>query len=396
MTSNKILILLCLLWILGIPGCARRSLLQVSPAEAPLFRDDLSYAGLEQAIARSLEVLSKRPPTTPLGIAGTDYTVAQLIQSLRSFRALVARKPSIKELNRQLKASFNLYRASGMKGARSRGTMLVTGYYQPVFSGRLRPTPSYHYPLYSIPRDLAIRRDPVSGKKQIGRLQGSLFLPYWSRAEIENGNKASGAELVYLKDPLDAFILHVQGSGLIRLADGTLRGVHYALKNGRPYSSIGRYMVESGRIPRATASMKTIRNYLEQHPEESTAILQRNKSFIFFHWTNGHQARGNLGVPLTPKRSIAADQSVFPAGALAFLHSRKPVIIRGQLRRWQPFTRFVLIQDSGSAIRGPGRVDLYWGTGDRAGQFAGAMKEKGALYILLLKRSLLAKMAANE
>jgi len=395
MTSKKSFVLLCLLCTLFIPGCSRRPLLRVAPSRAPVFRDDLTYARLDQAIEQSVTALKNRPASTPLGIAGTNYTVAHLIRSLRFFQALIAKTPSPQALNQEIQASFDLYQASGLKKSRQRGTMLVTGYYQPVFSGRLHPTAIYRYPLYEIPANLVLRVDPVSGEKQIGRLEGSRFLPYWSRAEIENGKKAAGAELVYLKDPMDAFILHVQGSGLIRLANGSVRGIHYAIKNGRRYSSIGKYMVESGRIPLATASMKTIRAYLQKHPQEITTILQQNESFIFFKWTTGHDAIGNLGRPLTPGRSIAVDQSSFPSGALAFLSSRKPIISNGGISSWQPFRRFVLLQDSGSAIRGPGRVDLYWGTGEKAGQVAGAMKEKGSLYILLLKKDLLAKKPAG-
>lgn len=209
-------------------------------------------------------------------------------------------------------------------------------------------------------------------------------------------NKAAGYEMVWLKDPFDAFVLHVQGSGLIRLQDGTVRGVHYAAKNGHPYHSIGKYMVETGRISLKQASLKTIREYLASHPDERSEILHHNPSFIFFDWTDTHGAIGNLGKELTAGRSIAVDQSCFPAGGLAFLQTRKPTRIDNEKVSWEPLRRFVVIQDTGSAIRGAGRVDLFWGTGDKAGFEAGQMKEKGTLYFLLIKDELLAQVVQHQ
>ncbi len=177
----------------------------------------------------------------------------------------------------------------------------------------------------------------------------------------------------------------MQGSGLIRLRDGTLRGIHYAAKNGHPYRSIGKYMVQTGRISLEEASMESIRQYINNHPQEREQILFTNPSYVFFNWTRTFGAIGSLGQELTPGRSIATDQGCFPAGGLAFLKTRRPVFKSGKIVDWTPVHRFVLVQDTGSAIRGPGRVDLFWGAGEQAGRIAGIIKETGTLYFLILR-----------
>jgi membrane-bound lytic murein transglycosylase A len=319
-----------------------------------------------------------------------------LIFSLEDFLDILATNPSHEELDRQIKQRYDIYQASGTSGFNPGRKMLITGYFQPVLEGSLSKTPPFLYPLYTVPHDLIRTTDGEKGGTTFSRLENGKKIPYWSREEIEMENKAAGYEMVWLKDPFDAFVLHVQGSGLIRLQDGTVRGVHYAAKNGHPYHSIGKYMVETGRISLKQASLKTIREYLASHPDERSEILHHNPSFIFFDWTDTHGAIGNLGKELTAGRSIAVDQSCFPAGGLAFLQTRKPTRIDNEKVSWEPLRRFVLIQDTGSAIRGAGRVDLFWGTGDKAGFEAGQMKEKGTLYFLLIKDELLAQVVQHQ
>jgi len=389
MGKNLIFPILCALFLLLVQGCARKPLVQIPTALYPVFSDDLSYNKLTKAIDQSLILLRKRPSKTLLGIAGTDYTVEQLVRSLLFFRTIIAKSPSPDQLNQLIKTYFDIFQASGLDGYNPERTMLVTGYYQPVFHGSLVPTANYRYPVYGIPNSLVLRHDPLSGKKEIGRLDGGRFLKYWTRSEIKNEGRAAGYELVYLKNPLDAFLLHIQGSGLIKLPDGSTRGLHYAMKNGRQYKSIGKYMVKSNRMTLAESSIDTIRNYLNAHPQEIPEILNYNDSFIFFAWSANHDAVGSLGRPLTSGRSIALDQNKFPAGALIFLRSKKPIVNKGYIDKWESFGRFVLAQDSGSAIRGSGRVDLFCGSGEQAGVIAGQMKEEGTMYILLLKKHFL-------
>ncbi len=386
---------LCCVAILIFAGCGKRPLLPLAATKYPVFADDLEYADLDRAIEQSLIYLRKRPRSSQITIAGRSYPIDHLTRSLLFFRNLVAEHPSAELLNRQINAYFDIYQASGTDGYNPQRKMLVTSYYQPLFEGNLTAEGAYRYPIYGIPDTLVLRHDSGSGKKRIGRLEGGRFLNYWSRSEIEDKGRAAGNELVYLKDPLDAFLLHVQGSGLIKLPDGSIRGIHYAMKNGREYKSIGKYMVQTGRMTLAEASIDSIRSYLAAHPEELREILYHNDSFIFFDWTTTYGAIGNLGRELTAGRSIAMDQDRFPAGALSFLSSRKPVLNNGRIVNWIPFSRFVLVQDTGSAIRGSGRVDLFWGTGTDAGLAAGRMKEEGTLYFLLLKEQFLKPALVN-
>ncbi|MDH3393537.1 MAG: MltA domain-containing protein, partial [Desulfobulbaceae bacterium] len=220
------------------------------------------------------------------------------------------------------------------------------------------------------------------------RMRNGKVVPYWSRREIERSAKLKGLELVYLADPMDCFTLHVQGSGRIRLPDGTVRRVHFAAKNGRPYRSIGRLLVDEGKMSLEEVTMPSIRAYLAAHPKEVARVLQHNDSFIFFRW--GGKAKtpaGSLGEPLTAGRSVALDQSRYPAAALGYLLSEKPLVNRsGQITGWLPMSRYILNQDSGSAIKGARRLDLFWG-GDRYAEIAaGNMKHPGQLYFLIKKQ----------
>ena len=373
------------LLLLLLPGCSVTPLIAVSSGAIPSFHDDLDRKGLKQAVERSLTYLNSQPAYATITMAGRKIPVSRLAESLVAFQNLLTAELSDQELQENINQNFDIFQASGTSGFNPARRMLVTGYFQPVLDGSLIKKPPYLYPLYGVPPDLIIRPAEGSGKKQIGRMDGNRFTSYWTREEIDTLGKAAGNELAWLKDPLDVFFLQVQGSGLIRLRDGTLRGIHYAAKNGHPYRSIGKYMVQTGRISLKEASMETIRSYINNHPDERQKILFTNPSYIFFNWSNGYGATGNIGLELTPGRSIAADQSCFPAGGLAFLKSRQPIVQSGKIVAWKPVHRFVLVQDTGSAIQGPGRVDLFWGAGNQAGVVAGSMKEAGALYFLLLR-----------
>jgi len=386
LTTSRLLLLALLIISCILVSCSRKPLVQLSPDALPEFTDDLDRTSLIEAVEDNLDYLQQQDPERLINFSGQPFPLSRLIQSLEFFRELLVDTPSNKELNRRVREDFDVYQSTGTSGFNPGRNMLVTGYFQPIFEGSLERKEPFLYPLYSIPPDL-VRKKGAAGKQTVGRQDGTTFTPYWTRREIELQNEAAGSEIVWLKDPFDAFVLHVQGSGLIRLQDNTTRGVHFAGKNGHTYKSIGRFMVETGRITLEEASLKTIREYLINNPSERQEILHHNPSFIFFNWTDTHGAIGNLGKELTAGRSVAVDQSCFPKGALGFLFTRQPVIQQGQNTKWQPLHRFVLVQDTGSAIRGPGRIDLFWGTGPEAGQQAGQMKEAGNLYFFLLKES---------
>lgn len=369
-------LLLCLV-CRAAPPQASRAQLQLS--------NDLDRASLNRAIKASLTYLRSRPSGAVVNLGNKKISVPNLINTLTTFQNLLAKNLSASELEQAIRQKFLLLRPGRSQGFTPNPTMLVTAYFQPVLDGSLTRKAPFLYPLYSVPPDLVIQTVQGTSKQRIGRFDGKEFTPYWTREEIETNKTAAGSELVWLKDPLDVFFLHVQGSGLIRLANGQLRTVRYAGKNGRPYKSIGKYLVQTGRIQPADAGMDTIRSYINSHPQEQQHILFTNPSYIFFTWGATSGAIGNLGQPLTPGRSIAVDQDTFPAGGLAFLTTREPVISSGQIAGWKPVHRFVLAQDTGSAIRGPNRVDLFQGTGHAAGLAAGIMKEPGTLHFLLLR-----------
>jgi len=387
--SFALLILGCgLVFVLPQPVAAQCEKAATMPivADPPLFQDDLAYGSLAGAIDRSLHYLGQLPPEKAFVLCGEEYSVSWLIESLLAFARLIEEKPSPQALSAILNREFTLCQA---KGRPSDQQIFSTGYFEPLFKASLSKTAIYRYPLYRKPLDLVVLPGAKGREKQTGRLENGSLVPYPTRAEIEKGQLLAGQELAYLADPLEAFILHVQGSGQIQLADGSLRRVQFAAKNGREYRSIGRLLVGKGVLRREEATMPRIVSYLKAHPEEQEAILHYNESFVFFRW--GDEAAvgpmGSLGEPLTPGRSVALDQDCFPPGGLAFLQTRKPIVdAAGEIIGWEPLARFVLNQDSGAAITGPGRLDLFWGAGPYAEVAAGNMKHPGALYFLVKKK----------
>jgi membrane-bound lytic murein transglycosylase A len=189
-------------------------------------------------------------------------------------------------------------------------------------------------------------------------------------------------EILWCNDIVDIYTLQVQGSGKADLGDGTILSVLYNGQNGRAYNSIGKYLIDSGIMTKQNMSMQAIRTYLRTHPDAVNTVLVQNPSYVFFRLDTG-PSRGSIGVPLTAGRSVATDSRIFPKGALGFIVSQKPVIEDGIIKSWVPFTRFVLNQDTGGAIKGPGRADLFWGQGQEAELGAGFMQHEGELYFLV-------------
>ena len=365
-------------------GCAKTPLSKVAQDDAPTFNDDAEIATLLTAAVRHLHYLHKLPNDSSYPFGADVYPISWLRESMDSFIDILKQDPSREELSRIVMENYTSYQAGGREDF-AKGEMLFTGYYEPFLQGSLSKKAPYLYPLYAPPPTLLQIKDPKSGKTLFKRRgQKNQLQPYWTRKEIEENGHAAGSELVYVKDPVDAFILHVQGSGKIQLTDGSIRSIHYAASNGLEYFSIGKLLVDQGKMTLEEASIPTIRNYLRAHPEEQTAILHHNSKFIFFNWAPAGDPVGSIGEPLVAGRSIAIDPDVLPQQSLAFLISSKPELdSNGRILRWIPMQRFVLPQDTGSAIKGAGRADLYWGSGSYAKTAAGSMKEKGTLYFLV-------------
>ncbi len=385
--ANKLVSCLSLVFLLFFTGCSVKPLVQVSGFFFPHLEDDAEMAGLQQTIERSLHYLDRLPENSSLHFGDSHISQQRLRDTLITFREILSADPTPRELSEHIKKKFVVYQVAGVSGFNPFKKMLITGYYEPIIEGSLQRRAPFLYPLLSVPPDLVVRDKKEKQKKEeIGRFVDGRFVPYWTRREIETFGIGMGSELVWLQDPLDAFFLQVQGSGRIRLRNGELRGVHYKISNGRKYRSIGKYMVDTGRITLKEASLQTIRNYITANPDERDGILYHNEKFIFFDWTDTLGAIGSLGEILTPGRSVAADQKLFPAGGLGFIKTKSPVMESdGTISGWQPLQRFVLVQDKGSAIKGTGRIDFFWGHDTFAETSAGLMKEPGKFYLLVKK-----------
>ncbi len=355
----------------------------------PKFSDDMDRDSLIQSVRRNLEYLDRLALETVFHYGPLDFSCRQVRESQEAFLDLLDRGLDPDQLSREIKKNFRVYRAAGRK---ENGRMLFTGYYEPIYEGRLARDEVFKYPLYRLPGDLVrIDLSPFGerfkGETIVARIEGRKVQPYFSRSQIEGEKmlEGKGLEVAWLKDPLNVAFLHIQGSGRVRLPDGTDFLVHYQGSNGRPFQSIGRYMIEKGFLPREGMSMQAIRKYLTEHPEIRDEVLNQNPSYIFFrHVEKGPW--GSLGVLLTPGRSIALDPRFFPKGALGFISSQKPLVNdRGEITGWTNFSRFVVHQDSGGAIKGPGRADIFWGSGPYAELAAGHLQHEGDLYVLIKK-----------
>lgn len=369
----------------GTPAVRR-----LDPGDFPEFRDDLHRSSLIAAINRSLDYLDRVPADHRFPLGGLRPSRARLAESLVLFRdyleGKVARGVPLESF---LRREFDVYEAPG-PGAGSRG--LLTGYFEPVLAGSRVRQGAFQYPLYRTPGDL-VRvdlgrfRPDLAGDVLAGRVEKGELVPYYTREQIDQQGVLAGRglELLWLDDPVDRFFLQVQGAGQIVFPDGSRIRVGYAAANGRPYRSIGRLLIEEGKIPRREMSLTVLEQYLHRHPEEQARILSYNKSYIFFRVVK-EGPLGSLEEVLTPGRSIATDLRYYPAGALAYLIGEKPdrSAEGGEISR-KPLERFVLNQDSGGAIRGAGRVDLFWGSGAAAGRLAGALRDRSRLFFLLRK-----------
>jgi membrane-bound lytic murein transglycosylase A len=363
---------------------------QPLPSQPPLIADDLDRESLRSAIRHSVSYLEKLPPDRVVGEQPRRFAAREILDTLLAFAKLLdgwdCRECWTKEFNERFELLPSASDAASLE-------VLFTGYYQPVIDGSLIPTAEYRYPIYGKPADMITAEQvtltpAATTEKVVGRLEGENFVPYYSRREIDDFGslRGRGYEIAWLKDPIDVFFLHIQGSGILRLPDGRRIGVGYAAQNGRAYRSIGRLLIDDGKIPREEMSMQRLRRYLQERPEEQNAIFAHNESYIFFRFVEG--GLGSLEVPVTAGRSIATDARLFPKGALAFIETERPMIDDvGRLTGWQPFSRVVLNQDAGSAIRGFQRVDLFFGAGDQAAAAAGYMNSRGRLFFLTLKNA---------
>ena len=362
---------------------------QISGFSFPRFSDDLNYDGLAHCISQSLIYLRKIPEDRMFVFGSDRYDTPHMIRSLEYFLEYIQSKPSPRDLKKFIKANYRVYRSVGRDG---RGEVLYTGYYEPHLRGSLWQSDQYPYPIYARPQDLiaidlSLFSDKYKGEEIVGRYTDHTVIPYHDREDIESQNALAGkAEvLAWVNDPIDVFFLQIQGSGKVYLDNGEVINVHYQATNGRPYRSIGQLLIDENKITNEEMSMQKIRAYLSAHPEEMEYVLNYNPSYVFFK-IEPDGPLGNINVRLTPGRSIALDRTIFPPAALAYINTQKPLIdSAGNITGWCDFSRFALNQDTGGAITGPGRADLFWGNGSYAEIAAGHLKYPGKLYFLVLK-----------
>jgi len=262
---------------------------------------------------------------------------------------------------------------------------LITGYYEPLLQGSWERSEEYQYPLYGVPEDLLVVDlgaiyPQLKGMRLRGKLVGNKVVPYHDRAQL-NGNQdlLQGNEILWVNSPVDLFFLHVQGSGLVELVDGSILAVGYAEQNGHPYQSIGRVLIDMGELDKEEVTLFTIREWLKLNPGRLNEVLAKNPSYVFFELRDARAEgpTGALNVALTPRRSIAVDRTVIPLGAPVWLQTTLPNEAQS------PLNQLMLAQDTGGAIRGHVRADVFWGRGGEAEKMAGLMKQQGELFVLL-------------
>ncbi len=267
---------------------------------------------------------------------------------------------------------------------------LFTGYYEPLLLGSRERSDRYNVPLYIRPPDLVTVdlgafREEFKGKTVAGRVEDGELIPFPDRRAIEEGALAKrDLELVWVDDPVDAFFLQIQGSGRVRLDDedggGEMR-LGYAAQNGHPYFAIGKDLVEREALRKEEVSMQSIRQWLEENPDLADDVMARNASYVFFQELEGDGPLGAQGVALTPGRSLAVDRKHWPLGVPIWLDASAPSSKAGEPDR--PLRRLLVAQDTGGAIRGPVRGDVFWGYGEEAAEIAGRMKHSGRVWVLL-------------
>lgn len=301
-----------------------------------------------------------------------EITLERVRNSLLRFRELLLTYDNAEEFQAAVEAEFNFYRAIGQD---NQGKVVFTGYYEPIYPASLVKTEEYIYPLYRLPEDFSQWQQPHPSRIELEGKDGLLG---------ENSPLA-GYELVWLKDRLQAYLIHVQGSAKLQLTDGSLLTVGYAGRTEYPYVSLGTELVKDGRFQVNQLSLPVMIDYFRTYQSQMHEYISRNDRFIFFRDTEGSPPIGSINVPVTAERSIATDKSLMPPGAIALIDTNLP--LPNSRGGWQntPVTRYVVDQDTGGAITGPGRVDIFMGTGDIAGERAGRIHETGELYYLLLK-----------
>lgn len=373
---------------LVLAGCARD---EVTPAAGdrlilePASIRDLPGWDLDDqrpalaALSRSCASLLRGDQSRAVGPDPRFGRRSDWAPTCRAAAAVAAADPAA--VRRFFADAFTVWRARDDNAADD----LFTGYFEPELAGSHTRSDAYPVTLYQRPADLVdvdlgAFRESMKGERIAGRIEGGRLVPYADRAAIEAGALESKAEpLIYLADPVDAFFLHIQGSGLVVLPDGSRTRVGYDGTNGHVYYAIGRWLIAEGEVAKEKMSLQAIREWLASNPSRSRETMNRNPSYVFFRHLTGDGPVGAQGVALTPGRSLAVDRRHLPLGAPMWIDVAYPTDSGPELQR------LVVTQDTGGAIRGPVRADVFWGAGKPAETLAGPMAAKGRYWLLLPK-----------
>ncbi len=367
----------------------------VDPEKAPLVIEPAHFKNLPgwtqdnhkaalNAFSHSCARILKKKPTQSFGPDGIGGTYGDWQPACQAMPSIAAATPQDARLF--FETWFTPWKAT-MSGRKDKG--LFTGYYEASLNGALQRSGPYQYPLLARPDDLVMVdlgefRDHLRGERIAGRVTNGKLKPYEDRQAIENGSltEKKAQPLVWVDDPVDSFFLHIQGSGRVKLSNGDFMRVGYAGQNGHPYYAIGRELIHRGHIEKDNVSLQSIRAWLKTHPGEASEVMNTNASYVFFRELKNKGPLGGEGIPLTPRRSLAIDRSRLPYGVPIWVDIEPPVAEENQLRR------LMIAQDTGGAIRGAVRGDVFWGHGKRAEYLAGKMKSQGRYWLLLPKNTI--------
>lgn len=351
-----------------VAACAappdRLDLTPATYSQLPGWQED-AHAEALQTLRISCEAFVKKPGAQLHG-QGVLAAPGELWKNL----CASAQSPVLQD-DKSARQFFESWFAPYQASNRGKREGLFTGYYEPTLRGSLTRTELYRFPVYSLPPDLNSE-------------------PYYTRAQIDAGALANkGLEIAWVEDPVALFFLQIQGSGRIELDNGELVRIGYAGKNNQPYVAIGKVLVERGELTKESASLFTIRQWLKDHPDEAQALMEQNPSYVFFRINEQEDPLGAQGVGLTPERSIAIDPRFIPYGMPVFLDTVLP------FSEMIPYRRLMIAQDTGGAIRGPVRADIFFGRGARAEWLAGNMKQRGT-YTLLIPKVMAAQLGQKN
>ena len=398
-SSFRLIALLATLWAAAAPAWAETPELKIPNSQLePLAWSDLGgWADDDQVAAFKTFMDSCRailPRTTPGREAGPMFSALQHVcRRARNYVASDREKArAFFEINFRPLRIATLGEAAGF----------LTGYYEPIVEGSPTWSQEFQVPLYRKPSNLIAggRRRITEGfpnKGLVGRKFGrKKIVPYYDRGEIEEGVLTGrNLEICWLHDPIDLLFIQIQGSARIRMPDGSITRVNYAAHNGHPYQPVGRYLIENGAIPREEMSMDRIRKWMEENPDDAREIRAKNKSYVFFRevpLSSTEEPKGAQGVSLTPGRSIAVDKALHIYGTPFYIEAELPI---DSTQPTTKFRRLMVGQDTGSAIVGPARADLYFGAGQQAGKVAGRVRHPGRFAMLVPRELDPAALAAQ-